>query len=231
MSELSQRYLAVQERINQACADAGRNCESVTLIGVAKTKPANAVAQAQRLGIQHVGENYLQEALQKIADLKHLEMTWHFIGTIQSNKTKDIAGSFDWVHTVDRSKIARRLNNHCQPGKRLNVLLQVNIDDDENKGGCPPEQLLPLLHDVSEQPNLQPRGLMAILNTSTDPRSGYEQVANWQRKLGEQLNKEQRKRWDTLSMGMTGDLEQAIAAGARMIRVGTALFGSRSQMP
>jgi pyridoxal phosphate enzyme (YggS family) len=227
MTTLNQRLALLHERIQTACTTSNRKLSSVQLIGVSKFQPAESVADAHELGLADFGENYLQEAAEKIQHLKNKHLTWHFIGSIQSNKTKVIAESFHWVHTVDRLKIAQRLSSQCPPDKVLNILLQVNIDSDSNKGGVTAEESVDLVKQISNLPNLKLRGLMAILSQDTDPRVGYETVAQLHRDLKALIHPEFAPGWDTLSMGMTGDLEQAIAAGATMIRVGTALFGPR----
>ena len=221
------RLEALQERIELACARYGRNVADVTLIGVSKTKPAEDIVSAQDLGLTHFGENYLQEAVDKIKGLQALNAQWHYIGTIQSNKTRDIAEHFDWVHTVDRMKIGSRLSAQCPLGKTVKVLVQVNIDSDPNKGGCPSSQTATLVHELLEKPNLEIRGLMTILSKDSEPRASYESVAQLAASIGQGLNPEQRKHWGSLSMGMTGDMDEAIAAGATHIRIGTALFGGR----
>lgn len=222
------RLHSLNERIEQACSDSGRNRQSVTLIGVSKTKPANAVVEAHDLGLTHFGENYLQEAADKIEALRALNAQWHYIGAIQSNKTKDVAKYFDWVHTVDRIKIGQRLSAQCPEGKVLKVLIQVNIDEDPNKGGCLASQVPAFVEALLQLPNLEVRGLMTILSQSSDPRASYESVAQLHRDVKTDLSPEQQQQWDTLSMGMTGDMEHAIAAGATHIRIGTALFGGRA---
>ena len=227
MTTLTQRLSLLHERIQTACTTSNRKLSSVELIGVSKFQPAESVADAHELGLADFGENYLQEATEKIQHLKSKHLTWHFIGSVQSNKTKVIAESFHWVHTVDRLKIAQRLSSQCPEDKVLNILLQVNIDNDPNKGGASPEECIDMVKQISHLPNLRLRGLMAILSQETDPRVGYETVAQLHLKLKDALNPEFATAWDTLSMGMTGDLEHAIAAGATMIRVGTALFGPR----
>ena len=221
------RLEALQERIGLACARYGRNVADVTLIGVSKTKPVEDIVSAHDLGLTHFGENYLQEAVDKIKGLQALNAQWHYIGTIQSNKTRDIAEHFDWVHTVDRMKIGSRLSAQCPQGKTIKVLVQVNIDSDPNKGGCPSSQTASLVHELLEQPNLEIRGLMTILSKDSEPRASYESVAQLSASIGQGLNPEQRKDWGSLSMGMTGDMDEAIAAGATHIRIGTALFGGR----
>ncbi len=227
MTTLAQRLALLQNRIETSCASNARALGDVQLIGVSKFQSAQYVIEASKLGITDFGENYLQEALLKIDTIGDKTLTWHFIGSIQSNKTRVIAESFNWVHTVDRLKIAQRLSKQCPSNKELNVLLQVNIDNDPNKGGVSSEACADLVSQISKLPQLKLRGLMAILSQDTDPRVGYETVAQLHRELKETLSPELRPNWDTLSMGMTQDLEQAIAAGATMIRVGTALFGPR----
>ena len=227
MTTLKQRLDQLNERIQTACASSNRALSEVLLIGVSKYQLGRSVAQAHELGLTDFGENYLQEAAEKIQSLGDKQLTWHFIGSIQSNKTKVIAESFQWVHTVDRLKIAQRLSSQCPEGKVLNILLQVNVDNDLNKGGANPETCIDLVKQMSNLPNLKLRGLMTILSQDTDPRVGYETVAQLHAALKGELHPAFTAAWDTLSMGMTGDLEHAIAAGATMIRVGTALFGPR----
>ena len=153
--------------------------------------------------------------------------TWHYVGKIQSNKTKEVAKYFDWVHTVDRSKIAQRLNAQCPADKTIQLLIQVNIDEDPNKGGCSPGETLDLAQQLMSLPRIQIRGLMTILSKDSMPRDSYESVAQLFAQIAAALPAAQQVYWDTLSMGMTDDLEQAIAAGATHIRIGTALFGAR----
>ena len=227
MTTLNNRLERLNERILTACASSNRARHEVQLIGVSKYQTGQSITEAHRLGLNNFGENYLQEAAEKIQYLDKKPLTWHFIGSIQSNKTKVIAESFQWVHTVDRLKIAQRLSSQCPKGKALNILLQVNIDNDPNKGGVGPEECVDLVKQMSNLPNLNLRGLMAILSQDTDPRVGYLTVAQLHAGLRDTLDSEFAGAWDTLSMGMTGDLEHAIAAGATMVRVGTALFGPR----
>ncbi len=230
MQNIKSNLAALERRIDAACAAANRARETVTLIGVSKTKPVTAVREAAALGITQFGENYLDEALEKIAATVDLELTWHFIGRTQSNKTRDIARHFHWVQTVDREKIARRLHEHCPHDKRLNILIQVNIDADSAKAGVSPAQADSLLEYIAQLPRLVPRGLMTILATDSDPGASYQSMAQLFERLNAQLDPDGRAHWDTLSMGMTGDLEQAIAAGATHIRIGTALFGAREAL-
>ena len=214
---------AVRERIARTARAHGRDPESVTLIAVSKTKPAAAIAEAHRAGQIHFGENYVQEAVAKIEALGDLPLRWHFIGRIQSNKTALIARHFDWVHTLDRIKIGRRLAAQRQANRPLNVLVQVNIDDDSAKGGAPPDQAGELIDAVRGLAGLRLRGLMAILQRDGDAHSSYRRV----RTLFDSLADRGGVDWDTLSMGMSSDLEAAIAAGATQVRVGTAAFGPR----
>lgn len=222
------RLTALNQRIERACAACGRSPQEVTLVGVSKTKPAKDVAMAHALGLANFGENYIQEAGDKIQALKQIEATWHFIGSIQSNKTQDVAQHFDWVHTVDREKIGKRLSAQCPSNKVLNVLVQVNIDDDPAKGGCSAAELPNLVNQLTSLPNLQVRGLMTILSKASEPRASYQSVAQLSHGVRQALSEANKPLWDSLSMGMTGDLEHAIAAGATHIRIGTALFGERA---
>ena len=227
-TSISAQLNSLNGRIQQACEGSGRDRQSVTLIGVSKTKPVTDIAEAHRLGLTHFGENYLQEAASKIEELRRLNVQWHYIGTIQSNKTKDVAKHFDWVHTVDRLKIGQRLSSQCPTDKMLKVLIQVNIDADPNKSGCLASQVPSLVYELMQLPQLEVRGLMTILSRSSDPRASYESVAQLHRDVGSGLSMERLQKWDTLSMGMTADMEHAIAAGATHIRIGTALFGGRA---
>jgi pyridoxal phosphate enzyme (YggS family) len=200
----------------------------VTLVAVSKTRPATAIRSAYEEGQRDFGENYLQEALEKIAAFPGEALVWHFIGPIQSNKTRAIAEHFDWVHSVDRLKLARRLNDQRPPDMPpLNVCLQVNISGEASKSGVEPEALAALATSVAELPRLRLRGLMAIPAASDDP----EQQRRPFRALREALERLRADglALDTLSMGMTNDLEAAIAEGATLVRVGTAIFGPRAK--
>jgi len=216
----------VRERIARAAADAGRSAQSVTLLAVGKAQPASLLAAAAGCGISDFGESYLQEALEKIAALHELSLSWHFIGRIQANKTRPIAEHFAWVHTVDRLKVAERLSAqrsaHAPP---LNVCLQVNVAGELTKGGAAPQELPALAAAVAALPRLALRGLMCIPPEESEParqRAWFARV----RALKEQLNASG-CRLDTLSMGMSGDFAAAILEGATIVRVGTALFGAR----
>jgi hypothetical protein len=228
---LHDKLRAVQTRIAAACAASGRHAQAVQLLAVSKTFSAEDVRQVAACGQRDFGENYIQEGVDKITALQgdaHA-LVWHCIGPIQSNKTKLVAEHFDWVHTVDRLKIAQRLSDqrpaHLAP---LNVCLQVNIDGGETKSGIAPAEVLALATEVAKLPRLALRGLMTI----PDPVAGFEaQVALHAkaRALFDEVNATLNlPQFDTLSMGMTGDLEAAIHAGSTMVRVGTAIFGGRT---
>lgn len=217
---------SVRERIRGACAHAGRSVDSVTLLAVSKTHSVDLIRGAAREGVEHFGESYLQEALPKIETLRGLELTWHFVGQLQGNKTRTVAEHFQWVHGVDRLRIAKRLSEqrpfHAPP---LNVCLQVNVGGEDTKGGVKPEELPALAREVAALPRLLLRGLMCIPPPEEDParqRAWFAQTAQLLRSLhvpGTTL--------DTLSMGMSDSLEIAIEEGATIVRIGTALFGER----
>ncbi|MNK31973.1 hypothetical protein D3C87_504180 [compost metagenome] len=231
MSTIEQNLQAVRESIAQAAADAQRAPADVTLLAVSKTFGADAVLDAMRAGQAAFGENYLQEALDKIAFVKAAAPqhapAWHFIGPIQSNKTRPIAEHFDWVHTVEREKIATRLSEQRPAGlPDLNICLQVNISGEASKSGVTPAELPALAHAVAQLPRLRLRGLMAIPEPETEltlQRAAFAQL----RALYEQL-KAEGLALDTLSMGMSADLRAAVLEGATIVRVGSAIFGSRN---
>ena len=221
----------VRARIATACQRAGRGVEEVTLLAVSKTFGADAVRAAAAAGQRAFGENYIQEGVEKIAALRDLGLTWHCIGTIQSNKTRLVAEHFDWVHTVDRLKLAQRLSEQRAEGMvALNVCLQVNIDAGATKSGITPEAALDLARTVARLPRLRLRGLMTI----PDPAEGFDAqcaVHAPAKALFDTvragLDAADRGDFDTLSMGMTADLEAAIHCGSTLVRVGTAIFGGR----
>ncbi|KIC84244.1 YggS family pyridoxal phosphate-dependent enzyme [Pseudomonas sp. C5pp] len=223
MSTLADNLSATSARIASAAQAAGRDPASVQLLAVSKTKPASAIREIHAAGVCDFGENYLQEALTKQQALGDLPLIWHFIGPIQSNKTKAIAEHFDWVHSVDRLKIAQRLSEQRPAGlPPLNICLQVNVSGEDSKSGCTPADLPALAKAVAALPNLRLRGLMAIPEP-TDDRAAQEAAFATLRQLQEGLG----LGLDTLSMGMSHDLEAAIAQGATWVRIGTALFGAR----
>ncbi|HKS14839.1 MAG TPA: YggS family pyridoxal phosphate-dependent enzyme [Pseudomonas sp.] len=227
MSTIADNILALAARIDAAASAAGRDPSTVRLLAVSKTKPASAVREAYAAGVRDVGENYLQEALAKQEELSDLALIWHFIGPIQSNKTRAIAEHFDWVHSVDRLKIAQRLSEQRPAGLApLNICLQVNVSGEASKSGCAPDDLPALARSVAALPGLRLRGLMAIPEP-TDDRATQEAAFAILRELQERLG----LGLDTLSMGMSHDLEAAIAQGATWVRIGTALFGARDYGP
>ena len=217
----------LQQRISLAEQKYQRDHGSVQLMAVSKTKPATAIREAAAAGAYHIGENYLQEALDKIAELNDLDLCWHFIGPIQSNKTRPIAEHFNWVHSVDRLKIAKRLNDQ-RPAELgpLNICLQVNINDEESKSGAKVSELDALATAIADLPNIQLRGLMAIPKACQDPQQQQQNFA-MVRQAFEQL-KSIAPQLDTLSMGMSGDMDAAIAEGSSIIRIGTDIFGARN---
>ena len=216
----------VRSRILSAALAAGRDPAGVTLVAVTKAKTAESIRLAATAGVTNFGENYLQEALPKIQELADLPLIWHFIGGIQSNKTREIAERFDWVHSVDRINVARRLAAqrpfHAPP---LNVCLQVELVPEPNKNGVDPAGLPDLAHAVAQLPRLHLRGLMCVPPPQPDAAAERAVFARL-RGLLEELNAAGLK-LDTLSMGMSGDFESAIAEGATLVRIGTAIFGSR----
>jgi len=226
MSMISDNLERVRERIASACAAAHRDAGEVSLLAVSKTFDADAVREAAACGQRAFGENYIQEAVEKVGLLADLGLQWHCIGPVQSNKTRLVAQHFDWVHTVDRLKIAQRLSEQRPPSMApLNCCLQVNIDGGANKAGVAPEAVASLAREVMALPGLRLRGLMTIPEP-TERLEDQLAVHRRTRSLFDALRAEGLP-FDTLSMGMTGDLEAAIAAGSTMVRVGTALFGGR----
>lgn len=217
----------VQERIQQACATAARNPLSVRLLAVSKTFPASQVAEAFAAGQTAFGENYIQEAVEKITALAHLPLEWHCIGPIQSNKTRLVAEHFDWVHSVDRLKIAQRLNEQRPDNLApLNICLQINIDGGPTKSGVAPEEALALALAVYQLPRLRLRGIMTIPEPSENFASASKAHRD-ARALFDALC-QSGMALDTMSMGMSADLEAAIAEGSTMVRVGSAIFGGRA---
>jgi len=229
MATIAENIQEQHRRISAACVLAARPVQSVTLLVVSKTFPGSAVREAFAAGERRFGENYVQEGLDKIAELADLrdQLEWHLIGPLQSNKTRPVAEAFDWVHSVDRLKTAQRLSEqrpaHLPP---LNVCLQVNISGEASKSGLAPADVAGLAHIVAQLPRLRLRGLMAIPEPAADAESQrhpHRALALLLRDLNAQLGLQM----DTLSMGMSADLEAAIAEGASMVRVGSAIFGQR----
>jgi len=225
---IGENIARLRQRISVAAEKSQRSADDICLVAVSKTRPPQAVRTACRAGLTHFGENYLQEALPKIEALRDLPLTWHYIGPIQSNKTRDIAAHFDWVHSVARGKIARRLCEQRPDAlKPLQVCVQVNISGEPSKAGVAPDELRELLEEIQALPRLCLRGLMAIPAATTDPAEQRRPFAAL-RNLLEEMQAVV-PQMDTLSMGMSGDLEAAIAEGATLVRVGTDIFGPRER--
>ena len=224
MNSLQASRNQVLQHIADACKQAQRAPETVQLLAVSKTHPSESLREMYQTGQRAFGENYLQEALDKIENLNDLAIEWHFIGHVQRNKTKHLAASFAWVHGVDRLMIAERLSKQREANQvPLNICLQVNIDAQESKDGCQPNEVAELVKNISQLPHLKLRGLMVI------PAPNNTHAFLDAKQLFDAVKQEhaQPEDWDTLSMGMSGDMVEAIAAGSTMVRVGTALFGAR----
>lgn len=237
------RYEQVLGRIRQACASAGREAGSVVLLAVSKAQPASQVLALAALGQRAFGENYLQEALDKIAACRDewsgsapgRALSWHFIGPVQSNKTRSIAAHFDWVHSVEREKIAQRLSEQRpQALGALDVCVQVNVSGEASKSGVAPGEALDLALAVAALPRLRLRGLMAIPEPGEDAalqRMRFAALRHLHARVATALPGEAAGSFDTLSMGMSADLETAVAEGATIVRIGSALFGERPERP
>jgi pyridoxal phosphate enzyme (YggS family) len=224
VTEITDHFANIVERVARATVRSQRPEKSVTIVAVSKQQSVDAIAAAYRSGLRHFGESYAQEALPKMAALKELAITWHFIGQLQTNKTRVIAAQFDWVHTIDRIKIAERLNEQRpQFAAPLNVLIQVNQGGEAQKGGVAEHDVASLARAIQALPRLRLRGLMTI-----PPQSG-ERAAVFFAELAAIRDRLTTAGigLDTLSMGMSADFEAAIAAGATLVRIGTALFGAR----
>ena len=226
MTTIGERLLAVRARIEAAARVAGRDPAAVSLLAVSKTWPAAAVREAAAAGQRAFGENYVQEGVDKVEALRDLGLEWHFIGPLQSNKTRRIAETFDWVHSIDRVKIAERLSEQRPPTlPPLQVCLQVNVSGESTKSGVAPSDVAALARAVAQLPRLQLRGLMAIPAPADDIAQQRASFARL-RQCRERLNADGLL-LDALSMGMSDDLEAAIAEGATVVRVGSAIFGER----
>ena len=229
MNDIAHNLAQVRDKISAAASRCGRASEEVTLLAVSKTKPASAIEEAIAAGQLSFGENYVQEGVEKIRHFREKSIAglqWHFIGPLQSNKSRLVAEHFDWCHTLDRLRIATRLNEQ-RPAELepLNVLIQINISDENSKSGIPLEELDALAAEVVELPNLRLRGLMAI----PAPESDYVRQFEVARQMAVAFAglKTRYPDVDTLSLGMSDDMEAAIAAGSTMVRIGTAIFGAR----
>ena len=224
--DIDTRKEQLDQRINSAARRAGRDPSEIRLLAVSKTRSAFTIRTLASLGQKAFGENYLQEALDKIQQLADLELEWHFIGQIQRNKTAAVAANFDWVQSIDRLIIAERLSAQRPTDKKaINVCIQVRMSQETGKGGVLPEDLLPLAEAINSLPGIVMRGLMAIPENTTDPEKQKMAFREMYRLYS--ILKRQYDSVDTLSMGMSGDFGLAIAEGSTMIRVGTALFGPR----
>ena len=222
---ISQNLAQIQQQIESLSAQFQR--ENVRLLAVSKTKPVSAIEEAIQAGQKAFGENYVQEGVEKIAYFnQQADLEWHFIGPLQSNKTKLVAAHFDWIQTVDRLKIAQRLSEQRPAGKApLNVLIQINISDEASKSGIAPEEMLPLAKEIALLPNLKLRGLMAIPKPEHEPAQQKIALGKMQQ-LFNRLQTEF-EGIDSLSMGMSDDMAAAIECGSTMVRIGTAVFGAR----
>ena len=227
MNNTEKNLASVRKNISQTAIDCERDPAKITLLAVSKTKPVADIVAAYQSGQRDFGENYLQEAEQKITELSDKQIIWHYIGPIQSNKTGKISQLFDWVHSVDRLKIARRLNeSHPEDKTPLNILLQVNIENEPSKSGILADEILPLAQQIESLHRLKLRGLMAIPAIHKDPEQQRKPFA----KMFQAFTQLQQKYpdCDTLSMGMSGDMQAAIAEGSTLVRIGTAIFGARA---
>lgn len=228
MIRVTENLSVVRDLLDQAAADAGRQGASVNLLAVSKKQPVSAVLQAAEAGQLDFGENFVQEGIDKIAAAGRDDLVWHFIGHLQSNKTREVASHFDWVHTIDRLKTAERLSRQRPPERGdLNICIQVNIDNEESKSGVDPARTLELAARVAELPRLRLRGLMCLPAIRHDFAEQRKPFA----RLREQLAELQQHGLaaDTLSMGMSGDYAAAVAEGSTIVRIGTAIFGERNE--
>lgn len=222
--DITKNISAIRQQIAHYCGKYQRNIETVKLLAVSKTQPSSAIKEAFNAGQRDFGENYLQEAIDKINALQDLNLNWHFIGHIQSNKTELIAKNFDWVHSVDRVKIATRLSQQRPDNLApLNICLQINIDQEPTKSGFLAESVCDAIQQIQHLPNIKLRGLMSI----PKPRQDFQQQQQIHQKLNNLLQRLNPK-LDTLSMGMSNDLEAAISAGSTWVRIGTSIFGPRN---
>ena len=231
MISIAENLEKAGERIHDAAVQAGRDPTGVRLLAVSKKQPAGAIREAAENGQIAFGENYVQEALEKMEALSDITgLEWHFIGPVQSNKTRTIAEHFDWVHSVDRLKVAQRLSEQRGEGRPpLNICLQVNLDDEASKAGAAPGDIPGLATAVSGLSGCRLRGLMAIPDPDNTPgkqRQRFRELASLLARLRDDVDNDG---FDTLSMGMSGDLEAAVTEGATIVRLGTALFGPRNQ--
>ena len=227
---ISQALTHIKQQIQNAAEQSDHKTDEIRLLAVSKTKPNDAIFEAYQAGQLAFGENYVQEGVDKIQyfEAQNIQLEWHFIGPLQSNKTRLVAEHFDWMQTLERAKIADRLNEQRPQGKPpLNVLIQINISDEASKSGIAPPDMLPLAEHICQLPHLRLRGLMAIpapTNVLTEQQNAFTQMARLFDKLKAAFPNQQ---IDTLSMGMTDDMQSAIQCGSTMVRTGTAIFGAR----
>ena len=226
---LIERLVGLRQRIAQACADCGRAASSVQLLAVSKQQSIASIRAARSQGLIMMGENYLSEALAKQQQLAQEGIEWHFIGSLQANKSRATAENFAWVQSVDRLRLAQRLSQQ-RPRQlpALNILLQIKVYADANKAGCAPDATAELVEQILPLANLRLRGLMNIPPLDADPSASFVAVRELFDSVAAQLPPERRDDWDTLSMGMSSDFAEAIRAGSTMLRVGSALFGPRA---
>lgn len=228
MNDLTHKLVDLRQEVKQLASAANQGKE-VTIIAVSKTHPTALIEQAYMAGQRHFGENYIQEAVVKKQELKDLAITWHFIGHLQSNKAKIAAEHFDWVQSIHSLKLASKLNEHRNSSSSapLNITVQINISNEENKSGISPAVAPDFCHGLKELPNLEVRGLMTI-SENTDSVAKQREYFKQMQQLFIQLGQSQKfPQWDTLSMGMSADMESAILEGSNMIRIGSAIFGPR----
>ena len=219
------RYLSVLDTIKRAATHVGRSPGEIKLLAVSKTRTIDEIQELAQAGHLDFGENYVSDALPKIQATQSLGLTWHFVGTVQSNKTKLIAQHFDWVQSVDRATIARRLND-ARSNEHLDVCIQVNVDDEPQKSGVRLEDVTDLVKNIQKLPRLRLRGLMSIPQARSNPEESRTAFSTLYQ-LFQELRPSVSEHWDTLSMGMTNDYEIAIEEGATLVRLGTAIFGPR----
>lgn len=226
-ANIASRIHAITQQIAEAAKACNRDPNHIQLLGVSKTKPVSDIVTAYETGHRNFGENYVQEALDKIQQLKHLSnICWHFIGPLQSNKSKFIAEYFDWLHSLDRLKIAKRLNEQRSPHQKpLQVCVQVNIDDEDNKAGIKPSDVLDFVTQLQQFERLNCRGLMTIPKAGVSETERRESFAKMQALFNQCAEKFDN--FDTLSMGMSDDMNIAIEYGSTMVRIGTGIFGQR----
>ncbi|WP_166422222.1 YggS family pyridoxal phosphate-dependent enzyme [Paraglaciecola sp. 20A4] len=226
MGTIAERLKIALKTIEQSACEANRPANSVKLLAVTKTKPVSDIVQAYEMGQRLFAENYVQEGVDKIQQLSELDdIEWHFIGPLQSNKTRPVAENFDWVHSIDRLKIAQRLNDQRSAHKKLNVCIQVNVDNESSKAGVSITEVDALAEQISALPNLTLRGLMTIPKAQDNTDLQRNSLLTMQQIFAQLQTKY--PQIDTLSMGMSGDIQLAIECGSTMVRIGRAIFGSR----